>query len=56
MKREGFEVARRRDGEAALRQMAEFRPDLVLLDMMMPKKDGFEVCQADPRQRRLAGE
>lgn len=45
MKREGFEVAVAGDGESALRKIAEMRPDLVLLDVMMPKKSGFEVCQ-----------
>jgi DNA-binding response OmpR family regulator len=45
MKREGFDVAVAGDGEAALRQVAALRPDLVLLDIMMPKKSGFEVCQ-----------
>jgi DNA-binding response OmpR family regulator len=44
------------DGEAALRLAGEFRPDLVLLDIMMPKKSGFEVCEglrADPAQANL---
>ena len=34
------------DGEAALQQAAAFAPDLILLDVMMPKKSGFEVCEA----------
>lgn len=45
MKREGFDVVVARDGEAALQAMAERVPDLVLLDIVMPKKDGYEVCQ-----------
>lgn len=45
MKREGFEVAVANDGEAALKLMEEKAPDLVLLDVMLPKKNGFEVCQ-----------
>jgi DNA-binding response OmpR family regulator len=45
MKREGFEVAVAIDGEEALTRMAEFEPDLVLLDVMMPKKNGYDVCQ-----------
>ena len=51
MKRAGFEVAVARDGEEALAQVAAFAPDLVLLDVMMPKKSGYEVCEimrADP--------
>ena len=46
MKKEGFAVAGAGDGEAALQQVAGFAPDLVLLDVMMPKKSGYEVCQA----------
>jgi len=52
MKKEGFQVAVANDGEAALAMMADFLPDLVLLDVMMPKKSGYEVCQqmrADPK-------
>ncbi len=45
MKREGFDVAVAVDGEAALESMAVEMPDLILLDVMLPKKDGFEVCQ-----------
>jgi DNA-binding response OmpR family regulator len=53
MKKEGFQVAVATDGEAALQQASAFAPDLILLDVMMPKKSGFEVCQAlraDPAQ------
>ena len=46
IKREGYEVAVAADGEAALRSIEEKQPDLVLLDIMLPKKNGFEVCQA----------
>lgn len=45
MKREGFEVAVARDGQEALDAVARNRPSLVLLDVMMPKKTGFEVLQ-----------
>ncbi|RFA29032.1 two-component system response regulator [Alkalilimnicola ehrlichii] len=41
----GYEVATATDGEAALTAIADQRPDLVLLDVMMPRKDGYEVCQ-----------
>jgi DNA-binding response OmpR family regulator len=46
MKREGYEVSLARDGEEALAAIVAQRPALVLLDVMMPKKSGFEVCQA----------
>jgi DNA-binding response OmpR family regulator len=45
MRREGFEVAVAGDGEAALQAMAERRPDLVILDVMLPRLNGFEVCR-----------
>jgi DNA-binding response OmpR family regulator len=56
MRREGFEVAVAADGEAALEAIAASPPDLVILDVMLPKMDGFEVCRrvrADPRWRGL---
>ena len=46
MKREGYTVLVARDGQEALDVIARDRPDLVLLDVMMPKKSGLEVCQA----------
>ena len=45
MKQAGFEVRVARDGDEALRAVAEAPPDLILLDVMMPKRDGYEVCQ-----------
>jgi DNA-binding response OmpR family regulator len=45
MKQAGYDVRVARDGEEALRAAAEWRPDLVLLDIMLPLRDGFEVCQ-----------
>ncbi len=51
MKREGYAVSVAREGGAALAMIREQRPDLVLLDVMMPGLSGFEVCQevrADP--------
>jgi two-component system, OmpR family, alkaline phosphatase synthesis response regulator PhoP len=45
MKREGFEVSVANDGEEALARIRSDAPDLVLLDVMMPRKTGFEVCQ-----------
>lgn len=46
MKKEGFQVAVAADGEEALAKVAEFDPDLILLDVMMPRRSGFEVCEA----------
>ncbi|GAB4113152.1 MAG: hypothetical protein Fur0014_16100 [Rubrivivax sp.] len=45
MKREGFTVLLARDGQEALEVLRRERPRLVLLDVMMPRKTGFEVCQ-----------
>lgn len=45
MKREGFTVLLARDGQEALDVLRRERPRLVLLDVMMPRKTGFEVCQ-----------
>ena len=45
LQQSGFETAVARDGDEALEQVEQFRPDLVLLDVMMPRRDGFEVCQ-----------
>lgn len=46
MKQAGFQVRTASDGEAALAAIAAEPPDLVLLDVMMPRKNGYEVCQA----------
>ena len=42
---EGFDVRTAEDGERALEVVREFDPDLVILDLVMPYHDGFEVCQ-----------
>ena len=44
MKREGYQVVVAKDGQEALDTIAREKPDLVLLDAMMPKKTGYEVC------------
>lgn len=47
----GYEVITAADGEEALRLFRQQRPDLVLLDILMPKLDGFQVCaliKSDP--------
>jgi DNA-binding response OmpR family regulator len=45
MKREGYAVSVARDGAEALDTLRRERPTLLLLDVMMPTKTGFEVCQ-----------
>ena len=42
---EGFRVITASDGESALKSIYEKRPDLVLLDIKIPKIDGYEVCK-----------
>ena len=43
---EGFEVVTASNGEEALTKALDVQPDLIVLDVMMPKIDGFEVCRA----------
>jgi DNA-binding response OmpR family regulator len=45
MKQQGYETHVARDGDEALAEVESFRPDLVLLDVMLPRRNGFEVCQ-----------
>jgi len=54
MKREGYRVSVARDGDAALALIRSEQPDLVLLDVMMPGKTGFDVCQAVRADEALA--
>ncbi len=46
LQKAGFDVRVARDGEEALQSVEASPPDLVLLDAMMPKRDGFDVCQS----------
>lgn len=46
LKRAGYRVSLARDGQEALDAILRDRPALALLDVMMPRKTGFEVCQA----------
>jgi diguanylate cyclase (GGDEF)-like protein len=45
LEKAGYEVYACADGEEALRKVAERQPDLILLDVMMPSMDGYEVCK-----------
>lgn len=47
---EGYAVAEARDGEEALERFYRLRPSLVLLDVMMPKRNGYDVCRAIRRK------
>jgi DNA-binding response OmpR family regulator len=42
----GYKAIRATDGEMALRMITDFQPDVVLLDIMMPKRNGYEVLRA----------
>jgi two-component system, OmpR family, alkaline phosphatase synthesis response regulator PhoP len=56
LKREGWDTSVAADGEAALAALEGTPPDLVVLDVMLPRLNGFEVCRrirADPRFRAL---
>lgn len=55
MRRAGYQVEKVGDGDAALEAVRRAPPDLVLLDVMMPRRDGFEVCQEIRRDPALAG-
>ncbi|MDQ2106200.1 response regulator transcription factor [Azospirillum isscasi] len=46
LQKAGFAVRIARNGEEALESVAESTPDLILLDAMMPRRDGFDVCQS----------
>ncbi len=58
MKKEGYEVFIARDGGEAIKIIDSDKPDVVVLDIMMPNVDGYEVCQyikgdADKRQTQV---
>ena len=45
LRREGYEVHCAHDGNEAVEMVEELQPDLILLDIMLPNKDGVEVCR-----------
>jgi cyclic di-GMP phosphodiesterase len=56
LRKQGYEVRASADGDGALAECAAFQPDLILLDVMMPGLDGFEVCRqlkAKPETRLI---
>ena len=55
MKRRGFTVLEASDGDEAMRKILESRPQLVVLDVMMPGQTGWEVCRSIRETESLAG-
>ena len=51
--KECFETKIVNDGEEALREFASFRPDLIILDLMLPGMDGFEVCKKIREEKNI---
>src|SRR4029077_15059833 len=54
---EGFQIEMAYDGQQTLDAVAKSQPDVILLDIMMPKLSGYEVCQrlkADPKTRNIS--
>jgi DNA-binding response OmpR family regulator len=52
---EGYEVYTAHDGEEALEVARRVRPDVILLDINMPRKDGYEVCRLLREEKDMAG-
>jgi DNA-binding response OmpR family regulator len=52
---EGYEVYTAHDGEEALEVAKRVRPDVILLDINMPRKDGYEVCRLLREEKDMAG-
>lgn len=53
--RAGYALRRVASGNAALEALAEARPDLVVLDVMLPERSGYEICQLIRRDAALRG-
>ena len=56
LQKEGYEVLTAFDGVTGLKKICEEKPDLIILDVMMPGMDGYEVCrrmQRDPATARI---
>ena len=54
LEKEGFQVATARDGVEGITKVQELHPDLVILDVIMPRKDGFEVLREIKADESLA--
>ena len=55
MKQAGYSVQVARDGDTAVRMFENRQPDLVLLDVMLPRQDGYQVCRAIRANPEWAG-
>jgi two-component system response regulator VicR len=55
LERHGFDVIIVHDGEKAIDVALSEKPDLILLDVMLPKKDGFEVCKTLKQKESMVG-
>jgi len=51
--KEGYEISVAKDGEEGLKAMREVKPDLILLDIIMPKMGGFEVMEEMGKDKNL---
>ena len=53
---EGYEVVTAADGEEAIKKAQDEKPDIIVLDIMMPKMDGYEACKklkSDPKTKAI---
>ena len=55
LRADGYEVITARDGEEAMRRLDSDRPDLVLLDVVMPGKNGFQLCRQIRNDSSVSG-
>ena len=55
LERGGYDTATAADGERGLAMARELRPDAILLDLMLPRLDGYQVCQVIKSDPELAG-
>ncbi|MEK8049807.1 response regulator [Ideonella sp. DXS22W] len=55
LRREGFQVRTAESGEEALKRLAEAKPDLILMDVVMPGQNGFQLTRTITRDPRYAG-
>jgi twitching motility two-component system response regulator PilH len=54
LKRKGFEVRTAENGEEAMRRLADDKPDLIMMDVVMPGQNGFQLTRAITRDPRFA--